>query len=271
MEIITPSCMSVELRGYRILVHGPPREVGEIRLVCKGWRDNCDEHIVKLMLSPPQGPTTVSAMRTFLRRFPSVQAVMLSDDSRRAPGHMWANVVESLVPTNLTGLCYTGGGSHNGDYIQRLTGFKALTTLHLRGHFSSVRGLEFLTSLKTLCLRGTSDVLDDDAFSSLSRLINLTDLDLTYCNKLSSPHGFAPLACFTALTSLNLDITLANDDVLLRTVSTLSALTSLAIKLERPERSLISLVAVRRLQNILPNLHVFMQRCRPTARSWLLM
>jgi hypothetical protein len=143
---------------------------------------------------------------------------------------MWANAVESLVPTNLTGLCYTGGGSHNGDYFQGLAGFKALTTLHLRDHFSSVLGLEVLSSLKTLCLRGTSDVLDDDAFSLLSVLINLTYLDLTHCKKVSSTHGFAPLACFTALTSLNLDGTLANDDVLLRTVSTLSALTRLAIK-----------------------------------------
>jgi hypothetical protein len=90
---------------------------------------------------------------------------------------MWANAVDNLVPTS---------------FFQGLAGFKALTTLRIPCRFSSVLGLELISSLKTLCLSGTREVLDDDA----SRLTNLTDLDLTLCHKLSSPHGFAPLACF---------------------------------------------------------------------------
>ena len=166
-------------------------------------------------------------MRNFLRRFPSVQTVYVREENLTGTGGpIWANAVDSLVPTTLTGLSYSGG-SYNGDYFQVLAGFTALTTLHIHRscRFSSVLGLEVLSSLKTLDLSGTSSVLDDDAFSSLSGLINLTYLNLTNCDKLSSTHGFATLTCFTAFTSLNLDGTLANDNVLRGTVSRLSGLT----------------------------------------------
>jgi len=247
MEIVTPSRTSSQLMFLRF-----PRAVGDIRLVCKAWRDNSDEHIVALRLHYVHGPTTVVGMRTFLQRFPSVQAVIVREGNligtggyqilTGTSGPMWANAVDNLVPTS---------------FFQGLAGFKALTTLRIPCRFSSVLGLELISSLKTLCLSGTREVLDDDAFSSLSRLTNLTDLDLTLCHKLSSPHGFAPLACFTALTSLNLDRTLATDDVLVGTVSTLSALKHLTIRYFEHRRGLISLVAIRRLQNILPKLFVW--------------
>jgi hypothetical protein len=172
---------------------------------------------------------------------------------------MWANAVDSLVPTSLTSLSYSGG-YYNGDYFHLLAGFKALTTLHIQSRFTSVLGLEVLISLRRLDLSGTSSVLDDDAFSSLSGLINLTDLDLTNCDKLSSTHGFATLTCFTALTNLNLDGTLANDDVLLGTVS--SALTRLVFRRHgsnEPARELITMRGIRRLINLLPDIDAWMR------------
>jgi hypothetical protein len=196
-------------------------------------------------------------MRNFLQRFSSVQAVLVREETGTGP--MWANAVDSLV--SLTSLSYSGG-SYNGDYFHLLAGFKALTTLHIQCRFTSVLGLEVLSSLKTLDLSGTSSVLDDDAFSSLSGLINLTDLDLTNCDKLSSTHGFATLTCFTALTSLNLDGTLANDDVFLGTVSRLSALTRLVFRRHgsiEPARELITMRGIRRLINLLPDIDAWMR------------
>jgi hypothetical protein len=265
MEIFTLSCTSVSF------LNRSPRELGEIRLVCKGWRSHCDQHIVKLILHNVYTPTTVIGMSNFLRKFPSVKAVIvLVRGETGTGGPMWAKAVDSLV--SLTSLSYNGG-SYNGDCFQVLAGFTALTRLHIKCRVSSVLGLEVLSSLQTLDLRGTSSVLDDDAFSSLSGLVNLTDLNLSDCDKLSSTHGFATLTCFTALTILNLMRTQADDSVLLGTVSTLSALKQLFFS--RPPLHLardgepISTHGVRGLISILPEISICVFEFGSSVGHWI--
>jgi hypothetical protein len=213
-------------------------------------------------------------MSNFLRKFPSVQAVIvLILEETGTSGPMWANAVDSLV--SLTSLSYNGGSYNGCDHFQILAGFTALTTLHIHRscRFSSVLGLEVLSSLKTLDLSGTSYVLDDDAFSSLSGLVNLTDLNLSDCDKLSSTHGFATLACFTALTILDLMRTQADDSVLLGPVSTLSALKQLFFS--RPPLHLardgepISTHGMRGLISILPEISICVFEFGSSVGYWI--
>lgn len=193
-------------------------------------------------------------MRSFLGKFTAVQAVRLSGSTgstgavfqaQLVPGigGQWANAVDSLAPT-ITGLSYHMV-SHDGDYFTALTRFTALTTLYLDRscRFFGVRGLESIVNLQTLDLSGASRSLTDDAFSSLSVLTNLTSLDLTYCRQLSLT-GFATLAFFTALTSLNLAGTLADDSVLLGPVSGLSTLTRVKFSMDAAVEP-ITMIAVR--------------------------
>lgn len=230
--------------------------LGEMRLVCKAWTIHCDQNIVKLFLSSA-GPITDMAMRRFLRKFPQLQEVLINEEN-----YTWGKALDSL-PKSLTCLYVDTNArrSDSCDFFQALAGFTALTTLHLWGRFDNLLGLEGLSSLKSLCLSGTRYVLGDGAFRSLSGLTNLTYLDLTNCHKLSPTHGFATLACFTGLTSLNLAGTMANNTVLLETVSTLSALAHLEINNDELEnRVMISTTAVRDLKNILPGIRVWKQR-----------
>jgi hypothetical protein len=236
------------------------RGVGEIRLVCKGWGDECDQHITTISLDDVRGPTTVSEMRTFLQRFPSLEsAVFTREEGILTDGNLtlptWAGALDSLS-TSLIRLCFIGDGAYDGEYLRGLSGCTALTTLRLRCSFPSVLGLEGLSSLESLWLSGTREVLDDDAFSSLAGLTNLTDLDLTNCHKLSPTHGFATLICFTALTSLYLEGTRANDSVLLGTVSKLPALTYLTIKNFELDPG-FSKTAARSLKNTLPKINIW--------------
>ena len=266
MEIFTLSCTSVSF------LNRSPRELGEIRLVCKGWRSHCDQHIVKLILHNVYTPTTVIGMSNFLRKFPSVKAVIvLILEETGTSGPMWANAVDSLV--SLTSLSYNGGSYNGCDHFQILAGFTALTRLHIKCRVSSVLGLEVLSSLQTLDLRGTSSVLDDDAFSSLSGLVNLTDLNLSDCDKLSTTHGFATLTCFTALTILDLMRTQADDSVLLGPVSTLSALKQLFFS--RPPLHLardgepISTHGMRGLISILPEISICVFEFGSSVGHWI--
>jgi hypothetical protein len=234
--------------------------VREIRLVCKGWKDKCDEHIINISLGDLHGPTTVSTTRTFLQRFPSLKGAVIANGSLTGGMPIWASAVDSLS-TSLIRLSFCGDGAYDGEYLRGLAGFTALTTLRLHCDFSGVLGLEVLSSLTSLYLSGASDVLNDDAFSSLAGLTNLTDLDLSNCHKLSPTHGFATLICFTALTSLNLKGTRANDSVLLGTVSRLPALTDLTIKNLDPgffPEHLFSRTAARSLKNTLPKIKIWM-------------
>jgi hypothetical protein len=226
--------------------------LGKMRLVCKAWTIHCDQNIVKLFLSSA-GPITVMARMRFLRKFPQLQEVLISEEN-----YTWGKALDSL-PKSLT--CLTLDTNVRRSDSCDLAGFTALTTLDLWGRFEHLLGLEGLSSLKSLSLSGTMCVLGDGAFRSLSGLTNLTYLDLTNCHKLSPTHGFATLACFTGLTSLNLAGTMANNTVLLETVSTLSALAHLEIDNdELVRRVMITTTAVRELKNILPGIRVWKQR-----------
>lgn len=279
MHLITGPCTSLQISDPDAL-----RCVRSVRLVCQSWRSHCDEHIKKLKLSRPRRPITILMMRSFLQRFTAVQAVIMEDATRQGGvqrnGPVWGDAVESLAPT-VTTLVY-GGGSYGRDYFTVLERFTALTTLRLRSscRFQDVHGLERLVTLETLDLRGASLVLTDDAFRSLSGLTRLTDLDLLGCDKIGAPlqpdgltlstDGFKTLSFFTGLTSLNLEETLANDTVLLETVSGLSALKRLWLTLFAfnlwpfpngiygQDRPLITQRGLRELSNILPEIRLLM-------------